>query len=244
MKKYVIGIDEVGRAARRPALTKRKRDGRASPIVIGIDEVGRGALAGPVVVAAALLKTPGVFGGDCELGKRRIKDSKKLSSKQRETWFNYFKNNSDIQFAVARVYPRRIEKMNISRAANLAALRAYKKLIASSKLSIMKQKLLANSFKLTSKEIADIQIFLDGGLFLGNGVQPKNAKTVIKGDEKIPAVAIASIIAKVHRDHFMVRLAKKYPAYGFETHKGYGTKRHYKALRKYGWCDVHRKTFL
>jgi ribonuclease HII len=92
--------------------------------------------------------------------------------------------------------------------------------------------------------IANVSIFLDGGLFLGEGVQPKNAKTVIKGDEKIPAVAIASIIAKVHRDRFMVRLAKKYPAYGFEQHKGYGTKAHYKVLRKCGPLDIHRKMFL
>ena len=117
--------------------------------------------------------------------------------------------------------------MNISRAANVAAFKAYKKLIACS-----------------SVRIARTQIFLDGGLFLGNGEQPKNAKTIIKADEKIPAVAIASIIAKVARDRFMVRLEKKYPTYGFEVHKGYGTKAHYKALRKYGSCDAHRRTFL
>jgi ribonuclease HII len=234
--------------------------------VIGIDEVGRGALAGPVVVCAAALiyhpepRAGALFchsreGGNpsfslsdtfCKTRNDRpsLRDSKKLSPKQREAWLNYFKNNSDIQFAVARVYPRRIEKMNISHAANLAAFRAYKKVIAHCKLPVIRQKLLVNSFKLTSKEIADVQVFLDGGLFLGNGAQPKNAKTVIKGDEKIPAVAIASIIAKVHRDHFMIRLAKKYPVYGFDAHKGYGTKRHYNALRNYGSCDVHRKTFL
>jgi ribonuclease HII len=195
--------------------------------IIGIDEVGRGALAGPVVVAAVLLKARGMFGGDCELGRRRIKDSKKLSQKQREAWFNYFKNDPSVQFVVARVYPRGIERMNISRAANLAAERAVKKLIAN------RQSLIARS-----------RIFLDGGLFLGNGRQPRNAKTIIKGDEKISVVAAASIIAKVARDRFMVRLASKYPAYGFDVHKGYGTKAHYRALRKCGSCDAHRKTFL
>ena len=190
--------------------------------VIGIDEVGRGALAGPVVVAAALMKTQKMFDGDCELSKRRIKDSKKLSPKQRAAWFSYFKDEPAIEFAVARVYPRGIEKMNISRAANLAAERAYKRLMA-------------NCGSRTTK----IQVFLDGGLFLGNRRQPKNARTIIRGDEKIPAVAIASIVAKVTRDRFMVCLAKKYPAYGFERHKGYGTKAHYKALRKTG-----RATFI
>ena len=79
---------------------------------------------------------------------------------------------------------------------------------------------------------------------MGNGEQPRSARTVVKGDEKIPAIAVASIIAKVTRDRFMVRLAKRYPAYGFEVHKGYGTKAHYKALRKHGSCDTHRSTFL
>ena len=194
---------------------------------IGIDEVGRGALAGPVVVAAALLKARNMFGGNCGLGRRNMKDSKKLSSKQREAWFNYFNNSSDIQFALARVYPRRIERMNISRAANLAAERATKRLMANSKW-----------------RTARSRIFLDGGLFLGNGEQPRSAKTLVKGDDKIPAIAVASIIAKVTRDRFMVRLAKKYPAYGFDIHKGYGTKAHYRALRKCGPCDAHRKTFL
>ena len=85
---------------------------------------------------------------------------------------------------------------------------------------------------------------MDGGLFLGSGDQPKNAKTIIKGDEKFTAIKITSIIAKVHRDRFMCRLAKKYPSYGFEVHKGYGTKAHYAAIKKMGICEVHRKTFL
>ncbi len=206
--------------------------------VIGIDEVGRGALAGPVVVAAALIKSvvPAKAGTQVyKLGK--LRDSKKLSPKQRMAWLAYFKENPAIEFAVSRVYPHRIEKMNISRAANLAALKAYKKLIAN-------RKSLA----------AKTRIFLDGGLFLGNGGKNPSTryarsgrmtvKTVIRGDEKIRAIAIASIVAKVTRDRFMVRLAKKYPAYGFEKHKGYGTKMHYKALRKHGPCDVHRATFL
>jgi ribonuclease HII len=215
--------------------------------IIGIDEVGRGALAGPVVVAAALMPAHSVVipssAGNLEkkisrfskiLGtssarnnKPLLRDSKRLSPKQREAWFAYFKMTPAVDFSVARVYPRRIEKMNISRAANLAAFRACKRLMADRDL-----------------RVANVSIFLDGGLFLGQGAQPKNAKTVIKGDEKIPAIAIASIIAKVHRDRFMVRLSKKYPAYGFERHKGYGTKAHYKALRQYGSSDVHRRTFL
>lgn len=190
--------------------------------IIGIDEVGRGSLAGPIVVAAALVK-----GTISARGLGRLRDSKKLSPKQRMAWFAYFDGNPKIEFAAARVYPRRIEKMNISCAANLAALRAYQTVIADHGARILK-----------------VPVFLDGGLFLGGGVQPKNVETIIKGDERIRAVAVASIVAKVIRDRFMVRLAKKYPAYGFEKHKGYGTKAHYEALREHGPCDAHRKTFL
>jgi len=194
--------------------------------VVGIDEVGRGCLAGPVVVAAAMVH------GDIrnpQLGT--LKDSKKLSARQREAWFAYFRNNSHITYAVARVYPRRIEALNISRAANLAAYRAFTKLVKHRALS--------------GKKFGTTSIFLDGGLFIKNKKsQPKNAKTIIKGDEKIRAVAIASIIAKVTRDDFMKRLGKKYPEYGFEIHKGYGTKMHRAAIRRYGPIDAHRLTFL
>ena len=182
--------------------------------VVGIDEVGRGALAGPVVVAAAAVPR-GLALRNRALGP--LKDSKKLSRGQREAWLLHFNDLSDprngadrMAFAVARVYPRQIEKRNISRAANAAAERAFLRLCVG---------------ETAGSAGVRCRIFLDGGLFLGNGGQPKNARTVIKGDEKIAAVAAASIIAKVYRDRLMRRLAKKYPAYGFDVHKGYGTRR-------------------
>ena len=191
--------------------------------VVGIDEVGRGCLAGPVVVAAALVR-----GSVRNKKLGRLKDSKKFTARQRAAWFAYFRNNSQISYAVARVYPRQIEALNISRAANLAAHRAFVRLTKQDGLS-----------KRT------VTIFLDGGLFLKNKQsQPKNARTVIKGDEKIPAVAIASIIAKVTRDAFMERLGKKYPAYGFAIHKGYGTAAHRAAIAAHGPIAAHRLTFL
>ncbi|HUZ93061.1 MAG TPA: ribonuclease HII [Candidatus Paceibacterota bacterium] len=205
--------------------------------IIGLDEVGRGALAGPVTVAAVCIPVrlhlpvvpakAGIHASE----RLKLKDSKKLSPKQREAWFLYFKNHPRIEYAVARVYPRVIERMNISAAANRAAQQAYKKLITNCKLSV------ANS-----------KVFLDGGLYLANrNWQMTNvcsARTVVKGDEKIPAVAMASIVAKVTRDRAMVRLAKKYAQYGFDIHKGYGTKMHSVAIRKYGPCKMHRLTFL
>ncbi len=201
---------------------------RNEEYVIGIDEVGRGALAGPVVVAAAIVAKGEALTANRTLGM--LKDSKKLSAKQREAWHAHFKNCPGIIFAIARIYPRGIERMNISRAANLAAHRAYRRLMA------------------RQQDLKISSIFLDGGLYLLNrksqGKRVPSAETIIKADEMIPAVAIASIIAKVHRDAYMRCLAKKYPEYSFEVHKGYGTKAHYVALQKYGSCPIHRRTFL
>ena len=197
--------------------------------VIGIDEVGRGALAGPVVVAAAALVVD-AHGRVAHAPFRRLKDSKKLSASRREAWAKYFRCHKEVDFALARVYPRGIERMNISAAANHAADRAFARLVQKHGMG------------------PTTRVFLDGGLFLGSrGNQSeryKQAKTVIKADEKIAAVAAASIIAKVARDRFMVKLAARYPRYHFAIHKGYGTAVHRAAIEKYGPCDAHRLTFL
>ena len=195
---------------------------------IGIDEVGRGALAGPVVVAAAAVARGFRLKKDEAAALGKLKDSKKLSAAQRERWFSFFKGHSHITYAIGRVYPRRIEVLNISQAANLAAFRACARLARTQKISLK-----------------DNLIYLDGGLFLkSRALQPKSAKTIVKGDEKIPAVAIASIIAKVSRDRFMKKLGKRYSVYGFDIHKGYGTAAHRKAIEQHGPSDAHRLTFL
>lgn len=199
--------------------------------IIGLDEVGRGSLAGPVTVCAAVIpKNLGFRIQD--LGK--LRDSKQLTAKQREIWFTYFKDHPKISFAVAHVWPATIDRINISRAANRAALRAF--------LNLGRRYTLHDS---------RYTIYLDGGLYLGNVKSKREnlksiakVKTIIKADEKINAVKIASIIAKVQRDRLMTRLAKKYPKYGFEIHKGYGTKRHKEAIRTYGSSEMHRLTFL
>lgn len=196
--------------------------------IVGIDEVGRGALAGPVVVAAAMIPVD-AKGRAVHAPFRVLKDSKKLSARQRKEWLIYFKKDLAIKFATARVYPRGIEKFNISTAANKAALSAFDQLLTSNKLP------------------NNTPIFLDGGLFLGSKLAQrslKNAKTMPKADETVPAVAVASIVAKVERDRFMVKLAQKHPQYGFEVHKGYGTRFHLKAIKKNGPCEAHRLTFL
>ena len=217
--------------------SRRSFAGRGVRYSVGIDEVGRGSLAGPVVVAAVCipsrikLKLPSrIFANAVSsrtIRENTLRDSKRLSAQQRERWSAYCRSHPSIAYAVARVYPRGIEKMNISVAANLAALRAFIRL--------------AKSLKLKAKSYC---VYLDGGLYLGNTRSGYRAHTVVKGDEKIPAIAAASIIAKVHRDRYMRRLAKQYPQYGFEMHKGYGTKVHFAAIRRHGPSEVHRATFL
>ncbi|MBI3634379.1 MAG: hypothetical protein HY228_02050 [Candidatus Yonathbacteria bacterium] len=88
----------------------------------------------------------------------------------------------------------------------------------------------------------DSLVLLDGGLRAP--ARYKNQKTIIKGDEKELVIALASIVAKVARDARMVKLGKKFPQYGFEKHKGYGTRAHYKAIKKHGITKHHRKSFL
>ena len=81
----------------------------------------------------------------------------------------------------------------------------------------------------------------------GNKVPPQmevETKAVVKGDAKSLSIAAASILAKVTRDDYMLQMAQEYPGYGFEKHKGYGTKAHYAAIREYGPCEIHRMSFL
>lgn len=196
--------------------------------IIGIDEVGRGPLAGPVNVAAILM--PRNFQLSI-FNLPKLKDSKKLSAKQREKWFKFVKENGKIYYAVASVSPKIIDKINISKAANLAATRALARLLANKKLATR-----------------GLKILLDGGLHLNtktlmtSGYWP-NPKTLVRADEKIPAVALASIAAKVTRDRRMKNLHKKFPQYDFINNVGYATKKHIKALKKHGLADIHRKTF-
>lgn len=194
--------------------------------IIGIDEVGRGALAGPVLVASVTFPTGIKLGGK---GLSKLRDSKKLTPKQREAWFFYFNNHPEISYAVARVSPQIIDRKNVSQAANLAATRSLERL-----------------FKNDGKKLGRANVFLDGGLFLKNFLREKSGRVrmLIGGDNRINAIKAASIIAKVTRDRYMRKLHKKHPRYSFDRHKGYGTKIHKSAIRKYGPSDFHRLTFV
>jgi len=191
--------------------------------LIGIDEVGRGPLAGPITVAAVAAIVKNYELGIVNYGLKDIKDSKKLSPSKREQWNNIIKQN--LPFAIASVSHSVIDRKGIRHACSLAVKNVLKKL------------LYRNPIIHNSKFI----ILLDGNL--AAPLEYKNQQTIIKGDEKVPVIAAASIIAKVHRDRYMTRLYKKYPLYGFEKHKGYGTKMHTEAILKNGLSEIHRKSF-
>lgn len=191
--------------------------------VLGIDEAGRGALAGPVVVGVVAI--PRGFSPK-SAALPPLRDSKKLSARQRNIWFDYIKMHPDLFYASARVYQASIDKNNIAKSANVAASRALDRILG-------RHVFTANS------------ILLDGSLYLdSSGHKALHARTIIRGDQKFICIKLASIVAKVVRDGYMVRLHEKYPAYEFARHKGYGTELHRNMIQEYGPSDSHRLTYL
>lgn len=144
-----------------------------------------------------------------------LNDSKKLSEKKREELFEVIKEKA-VCYSVARASVEEIEKYNIRMATFLAMNRA----------------------------IANINA--DFAIIDGNAIEncPIECMTLVKGDSKSVSVAAASILAKVSRDRYMLELHEKYPMYGFDKHKGYGTKAHIAALKEYGKCEEHRSLFI
>ena len=186
--------------------------------VAGLDEAGRGPLAGPVVAAVVNFKFE-ILNFKSILNDpifKNINDSKKLSEKQREKIFNALMKNKNVKWGVGVVSERIIDKINILNATKLAMQKAIKNLNAD-------YLLIDGNFRLEKVKILQ--------------------KSIIKGDQKVFSIAEASIIAKVTRDRLMQKYHKKYPKYGFDKNKGYGTKAHFASLQKFGSCKIHRKTF-
>lgn len=183
--------------------------------IVGIDEVGRGALAGPLTIGLV------AFPKDSLRLLKGIKDSKKLSPKTREEWRLKIKSQKlKAKTFTSSANNKIIDKLGLARAIKITIARLLKKA------------------KIQSSSL----IYLDGGLKAPN--KYRNQKTVIKGDEKIPIIAAASIIAKTERDKKMIKFSKIFPHYGFDANKGYGTKLHREKIKKFGSCPLHRKTFL
>ena len=184
--------------------------------IVGIDEVGRGPLAGPVAVGVVVATKQALR------AFRSIKESKQLTRAQREAWFARIEASvsHDLRFSVAFVSARMIDQKGIAPAIRTALARALRQ---------------------TDVRPDECTVLLDGGLH----APPEfiQQKTIIRGDEKETAIAMASVVAKVLRDRCMYVLAKKHPQYGFERHVGYGTATHIAAIRQYGLLPEHRKTF-
>jgi ribonuclease HII len=185
--------------------------------VAGVDEAGRGPLAGPVVAGAVLIinKNFKIIKG--------INDSKKLSEKQRDFFYDILTNDENIKWGVGIVSEKVIDKINILQATKLA----------------MKKALTDLSFP--RKRESRICVLVDGNM---NFDWSHKYKSIIKGDQKVFSISAASIIAKVTRDKIMQKYHKKYPQYGFDKHKGYGTALHVASIKKFGHCPIHRKTFI
>jgi len=196
---------------------------------IGIDEVGRGPIAGPVAVGAFVF-----LDNSARSFFKGVKESKQLNEEKREEWFVKICQTQEkglVDFYVSFQNEKVIDEKGLSF--------AIKKCLENSLNKIYK-----NIIKNGKSEIdfKNVQVLLDGGLKAP--VEYKNQKTIIKGDEKETVIAMASICAKVLRDRKMKKLAKKYPEYGFDIHKGYGTKGHYEAISRQGLCTLHRTSFL
>ena len=178
--------------------------------MIGIDEVGRGCWAGPLLVVAARVKT---------LLPDGLKDSKKLTKKQRENLFEAIQKSCDL--GEGWVQPAEIDELGLTEAMKLAVFRAL------------------NALQAKSEE----EIIMDGTF---NYVPDTytNVKCLAKADDLYPLVSAASIYAKVKRDTYMSTEAhQQFPAYSFDLHVGYGTALHIAALKLYGVTTIHRLSY-
>jgi len=208
--------------------------------IAGVDEVGRGPLAGPMVVSAVILDLQSIFNiaikaksivgmpndeflsiinNDVEYQKNygKINDSKKVTEKTRNVLADFIKENC-ISFSIIEISNTELDEIGISQATQKAFFNSV------TKLKINPEYIFTDAFKI--KNISD-----------------KKQTNLVKGDSLSISIAAASIVAKVHRDALMVKYSAIYPEYGFDEHKGYGTKKHLEMIKKYGACDIHRRSF-
>lgn len=182
--------------------------------VAGVDEAGRGPLAGPVVAAAVVFEREPLGDGQIFSG---LTDSKALTEKKRDLFFEQLMACPFAHTAFAVIEPEEIDSINILQA----------------------------TWKAMASALSALDRLPNFALVDGNPVRglPCDSKSIVKGDAKSLSIAAASVIAKVTRDRMMVELDARHPEYGFARHKGYGTKRHLEAIRKFGPLPCHRKTF-
>lgn len=190
--------------------------------LVGVDEVGRGPLAGPLCLGACAVPQSRMAAFRRLFGA--AKECKQLSPAVRVEWLEVMRaarTDGIITFTTAFVGAEIIDQRGMAHALRRVVRRALEKL---------------------ELRPSACRVLLDGGLKAPPHFECQ--KTIIGGDEQELTIALASIAAKVRRDAHMVRTAKQFPLYGFEAHKGYGTRAHYAALRAHGLCPLHRRSFL
>lgn len=188
--------------------------------IAGIDEAGRGPLAGPVVVACVVMPRDSMLEG--------VNDSKKVSEKKREKLYEEIIKEA-IGYGVGIISQEEIDRINILNATKEGLTTAIKEL--------------EKDLKEKQREFDKPEIILVDALTkIDTDHIPY--KSIIKGDAKSYSIAAASIIAKVTRDRIMRQWDEVYPMYGFEKHKGYGTAAHINAIKEYGLCPLHRRSFV
>lgn len=181
--------------------------------VAGIDEAGRGPLAGPVVAGAVVIESK-------EQVIDIVRDSKKMTEKQRNKAYDEIIEKSTA-YGIGVVDNKRIDEIGIKYAVQEAMLSAIKQI---------EDKL---------KHQVDY-IIADGGIYLLKGYK---MDSINKGDLNHYSISAGSVLAKVYRDRIMYKYAEQYPEYGFDSHVGYGTKKHMDAIKEFGICDIHRRSF-
>ena len=184
--------------------------------IAGVDEAGCGPLAGPVV-AAAIVFDRDFLEAEALRSLAGIDDSKKLPASRREFFHALLTSCPHARIGIASASVEEIDSLNILRATHLAMARALGQIAPPPDLALV------------------------DGLPV-NGL-PVPHRAIVGGDAASLSIAAASILAKVTRDRLMVALAARHPEYGFERHKGYGTKAHLDALRRHGPCPAHRRSF-
>ena len=183
-------------------------------LIAGVDEVGKGCLFGPVYAAAVILSKE----NETKLLSQGLKDSKKLSHRQRNILVPLIKTNS-IAWTIGQASAREIDVVGIRNATEKAMLRALEKFSSPPDL-----------------------ILVDGTLPIRSW--PGKQKTQVRGESHFASIAAASVLAKEARDELIKRLARKYNCYGLEKNKGYGTEIHRTNLIKEGATKLHRKSFI
>ncbi|MBU2028749.1 ribonuclease HII [Patescibacteria group bacterium] len=226
-------------------LEKKLRQ-RGYRIIIGVDEAGRGPLAGPVTAAAVMVRKSQIPYASWRTKSQKnpkdqnfndkkwnlIRDSKKLSEKQREELFDFIHKNFYVGVGICD--HKTIDRINILQATLLAMKKAVVTLLRNLKRSDL-------SRPQRPKEVGPLIILVDGNKIIP-GLKIEQ-QAIVGGDRKVKSISAASIIAKVTRDRLMLKMHRKYPNYGFDKHRGYGTKLHLEKLKKFSLTPIHRLSF-